>query len=415
VSQLDTEKSARKPLAREGASHKRVVKVLYVLGRMNRGGAELRTLELMRSMDRKRYRFEVCCLSGLPGDLDGEVRSLGGTVHLMPLNARFPSRFGSLLREGNFQTVHSYVHWFSGYILRLAAQAGVQQRVCHFASTEDGKGAHFARRIRKHILKRWVHAYATDIVGVCEGALTANIGPEWPRDVRCQVIYRGIEISRFQIPSDREGVRAEFCMPEDAVIVAHVGRMDPPKNHERLLFIFERFARMAPRAHLLLIGATHDPIESRIRGMVDRMALGKRVMFAGIRSDVPRLLRASDLMIFPSLWEGLPGAVLEAAAAELPVVASDLPGIKEIGRYFPAVHTIPLELSNEEWATVALEFQSNRVRTFPAEEPFLTGPFSMRYAVERCERLYSRQTAIFRDRLNGELSTYRDDAWQGIR
>jgi glycosyltransferase involved in cell wall biosynthesis len=415
MSQFDTEKSARKPLAREGASHKRVVKILYVLGRMNRGGAELRTLELMRSMDRRRYGFEVCCLSGLPGDLDGEVRSLGGTIHLMPLNARFPGRFGSLLREGNFQTVHSYVHWFSGYILRLAAQAGVQQRVCHFASTEDGKGAHFVRRIREHILKRWVNAYATDIVGVCEGVLTSNIGADWPRDVRCQVIYRGIEISRFHVPSDREGVRAEFGMPEDAVIVAHVGRMDPPKNHERLLFIFERFARMTPGAHLLLIGATHDPIASRIRRIVDRMALGKRVMFAGVRSDVPRLLRASDLMIFPSLWEGLPGAVLEAAAAELPVLASDLPGTKEIGRYFPGVRTMSLGLSNEEWATAALEFQSNRVRTLPTEETFLASPFSMRCAVERSERLYSRQTAISPDRLYVELSTYPDDVCQGIR
>jgi glycosyltransferase involved in cell wall biosynthesis len=98
-------------------------------------------------------------------------------------------------------------------------------------------------------------------------------------------------------------------------------------------------------------------------------------------------------MIFPSLWEGLPGAVLEAATAELPVLASDLPGTKEIGRYFTNVRTMPLELSDEDWAAAAVRLQSNLGRHLPTQDAFFVSPFSIQYAVASSERLYSQDKA----------------------
>jgi glycosyltransferase involved in cell wall biosynthesis len=365
------------------------MRILHIFGGMNRGGAEMRTLELMRNLDTRRYRFEFCCLSGLKGELDEEIRFLGGAVHLVRFGLGFAGKFRKLLRSGDFQAVHSNVHWPSGYLLRLAAKEGVPQRICHFRTTWDGKRAQVTRQFRNRVLKHWVELYATDIVAVSEGALTANMGPFWSLDARCRVIYSGIELSRFQIPPDRVGVRAEFGMPQDAVVVVHVGRTDPPKNHERLIRIFHQLANAAPNTYLLLVGARRDPIESRIRGMVEQMKLGDRVVLTGVRADLPRLLRASDLMIFPSLWEGLPGAVLEAVAAGLPVLASELPGTSEIARYLPAVRTLPLERSDEGWAAAAIEIQSCRGRGIQTEEAFLKSPFSMRNAVKSYKQLYS--------------------------
>jgi glycosyltransferase involved in cell wall biosynthesis len=190
-------------------------------------------------------------------------------------------------------------------------------------------------------------------------------------------------------------MRAEFGIPEDAVVVIHVGRMDPPKNHERLLCIFERFFRNVPSAYLLLVGAIREPIESAVRRTVEQAALSDRIILAGVRVDIPRLLKASDLMIFPSLWEGLPGAVLEAVAAKLPVVASDLPGITEIARYLPGVRAMSLDASDEEWAAAALNFQSLPNTSTCTEEALLSSPFSMQHAVASSEQLYlSRQVGL---------------------
>src|SRR5579864_7335487 len=94
------------------------MRVLHIFGRLDRGGAEMRTLEVMRALDRARWGFEFCCLSGLPGELDEEARSLGGKVHLLHLGPTFPLRFRALLRANGFQAVHSHIHWPSGYVLR---------------------------------------------------------------------------------------------------------------------------------------------------------------------------------------------------------------------------------------------------------------------------------------------------------
>ena len=77
--------------------------------------------------------------------------------------------------------------------------------------------------------------------------------------------------------------------------------------------------------------------QASVREAVERRGLAAKVTFAGERADVPRLLKAFDVLLFPSKWEGLPGAVLESCAAGLPVVASDIPGVLEIGRHFPTV------------------------------------------------------------------------------
>ncbi len=380
------------PVDQATMSSEASINVLHVLGRLNRGGAEMRLLDLMRSMDRQRYKFHFCCLSGLPGELDEEVRLLGGKVHLIPFDLSFPHRFRQLLKNGSFSTVHSHVHWPSGYIVRLAAKESVPQRICHFASTWDGKPMSLVRRVRNRILKRWVDAYATDIVGVSEGTLEANFGPQWSQDCRCRVIYRGMDISPFLIPPDRSAMRAEFGIARDAIVVIHIGRMDPPKNHERLLRVFERFVRMVPGSYLLLVGAAREPIKSSVRRIAERAAIGDRVIVAGVRADVPRLLRASDVMIFPSLWEGLPGAVLEAVAANLPVVASDLSGICEIARYLPGIVTMPQDASEEQWALAAASLQSRARATHGAEEALLASPFSMEHAVACTERLYAQRS-----------------------
>src|SRR5579863_9751693 len=111
------------------------IRILHIFGRMDRGGAETRTLELLRALDRRIYIFEFCSLSGQRGELDDEIVALGGKVHLLRLNAAFPSAFLYLLRKRQFAAVHSHVHLFTGIILLLAAVAGVPNRIAHFRST----------------------------------------------------------------------------------------------------------------------------------------------------------------------------------------------------------------------------------------------------------------------------------------
>jgi glycosyltransferase involved in cell wall biosynthesis len=367
------------------------IRILHVFGRMNRGGAELRTLEIMRHIDRTRFLFEFCCLSGLTGDLDNDIRSLGGQVHLVPLGVRFPSAFRKLVRE--FDVLHSHVHHFSGYLARLATKAGVDTRIAHFRSTDDGKGNSLCRRLQRRICMRWIDRYANTIVGVSEAALDGSWKDTWRFDPRCKIIYNGIDVNSFKTTPDRDGVFEEWGWPHGCRLLIHVGRLDPAKNHKKLLDVFHRIANMEETARLLIVGG--GPLEeyARLCSQVRLHNLEGRIVLTGTRSDVPRLLRAADLLLFPSIREGLPGAVLEATAANLPVLASDLPSIIELQRVLTNIHCLPLSVSDEEWAAKALSIcvRSDMLdrNAHPALEVFQGSPFSLASGVRALEVLYS--------------------------
>jgi glycosyltransferase involved in cell wall biosynthesis len=113
-------------------------------------------------------------------------------------------------------------------------------------------------------------------------------------------------------------------------------------------------------ARLLLVGRGGNAIEARTRQRCLQLEIADKVIFAGERSDVPRLLKAADLLLFPSLWEGLPGAILEACAAGTQTLASDLPGIREIKRIVPDMVTcLPVGVCNIDWATTAINICAN--------------------------------------------------------
>jgi glycosyltransferase involved in cell wall biosynthesis len=348
----------------------------------------MRTLELFRILDRSLYVFEFCALSGRSGELDDQIAALGGTVHPMRLGIVFPWAFLRLLRQRRYDVVHSHVHFFSGVILVLAALAGVPRRIAHFRSTEDGKGHGPRRRARNMILRHLLKRSATDIVGVSRAALDIALGSAWPADPRCQVIYSGIAVENFRVTPDGANVRREFGLPSDATLVIHVGRLSAEKNHERLVRIFLRFAQLVPGARLLIVGKRDAAIEARMAAVSNQGHCGDRIVLAGIRKDIGRLLASSDLMLFPSLREGLPGAVVEAAAAGLPVLASDIPGIAELAGRLPGLRTISLSLSDDDWANYALTAYVERRRS-PRLQPDFPADFDVASARARFERLYN--------------------------
>lgn len=340
----------------------------------------------MRNLDRQRYQLHFCTLTGLPGELDDEVRSLGGEIHPCPLGLSFPRHFRRLLREGRFDAVHSHVHYFSGVLLRAAAREAVPIRIAHFRTPHDGHPDSLRRSLQRRVTGRMIDWHATHVLAVSEGVMDSCWGADWTEDPRCSVIYNGLDTTPFVGPPDREGVFREFSIPADGILHVHVGNFHAAKNHERLIGIFSEIAKRDPRSRLLLIGRGSGEFEGRLGETVALLGLAGLVRHAGQRTDVPRLLKAADLMIFPSKWEGLPGAVLEACAAGLPVVASDLPGVREISSWFPGVLPLSLEAGDEEWAGAAvgrLSGNNSRIGRSASVEQFQRSAFGITECVRR--------------------------------
>jgi glycosyltransferase involved in cell wall biosynthesis len=129
--------------------------------------------------------------------------------------------------------------------------------------------------------------------------------------------------------------------------------MSPPKNNLRLAELAGGLLARQQDGYMVFVGRENETIKA---AMIDRLRMAgvvDRVRFAGERNDVPRVMKSADLFLFPSLWEGLPGTVLEACAAGTPVLASRIPGTRELADRFPLVHTLPLAASDDEWIRLA--------------------------------------------------------------
>ncbi|HVV84412.1 MAG TPA: glycosyltransferase [Kofleriaceae bacterium] len=371
------------------------IRILHVFGVMDRGGAEMRTVELMRGMVRGRFQQEFCSLEGRRGALDEEIRALGGEVHACAVGPTFPARFLALVKARRIEVVHSHVHLASGVLMALAATGGVPRRIAHFRSTADDRGHGVRRRLYRRSMRELIDRFATDIVGCGEGAIVHGWSPQWASDPRCQVIHNGIDVDRFDLPDGRLAVRAELGLPPSTPLAIHVARFASPKNQTRIVDVFAAAARRGP-GHLLFVGRGGTREEEAARARVVAQGMTQRVHFLGERTDVPRLLCASDVALLTSWNEGMPGAVLEAVAAGTAVVANDLPGVLEISRVLPGVTVRSLDDADDVWGASiddAWARPATAAQRAAARERFRASHFSLPTAIARMEAVWSKARA----------------------
>jgi glycosyltransferase involved in cell wall biosynthesis len=298
-----------------------------------------------------------------PGDYDAEIARLGSRVITCPTPSapvRFAVRLHRVLRgQGPYHAVHSHVHHFSGLVLAVARLAGVPVRVAHSHtdSAPVDAGARPLRRAYLAAMKGALRRFATHGLAVSHAAAGALFGPGWRDDHRIEVARCGLDFSVFRGPADAAAVRAELGIPEGALVLGHVGRFDAFKNQGLLVPALAAAARRDPRAFLVLVG--DGPLRPRVEAEAARLGVRDRVRFTGLRADVPRVLRAFDVFVFPSLHEGLPLVGLEAQAAGLPIVLSDRV-TRELA-VIPELFTwISPGAPADRWAEAALEAARGR-------------------------------------------------------
>jgi glycosyltransferase involved in cell wall biosynthesis len=344
------------------------VHVLNVFGQLERGGAELRAVELAEAFPPDRVRSDFLALTGLDGVLDNRVRAAGGAVIKCRLDWTFPRRFYGLLRERRYDVVHSHVHYFSGVILFLARLAGVQGRVSHLhtARVNDREDTR-RRRLQLALCRHLIRWNATDIIAAGEGAMCAAWGPAWKTDSRCHVIYNTVRSDRLQPAADRRAGRPT---------IVNVASLKPIKNQLRLIEIVRRLSATHPAVRLRLIGKEIDDYGIKVRDAASAAGVADRVETVGEVDDAMPALAQADLMVLPSVWEGLPCVVLESCAVGTPVLASDLPGTREIARHLGLVHLMPLEADDDAWAAAAVQIiERGRLDARAAAEDLARSPF----------------------------------------
>jgi glycosyltransferase involved in cell wall biosynthesis len=225
--------------------------------------------------------------------------------------------------------------------------------------------------------------------------VAASVAREFrPRRGRLVTIPNGVEVARYEGSGDRETTRQAVGIPSDALIFICVAKLYEQKGHAVLIEAFETLSRSVASAHLALVG--DGPLAAELREQVRDAGLVERVHLLGERRDVPRLLAASDVFVLPSLWEGLPVALLEAMAARLPVVASRVSGTEEVlhasGEYGLLVDPADVEGLGEAMMTLATDAQM-RARLGSAARQRVESAYSVEAQAQAHIVLYQRSLA----------------------
>lgn len=368
----------------------RPMRVLHVVGRMNRGGAETWLLQVARSMVGGDVRFDFLVHNPEPGAYDEELRSLGCRLIPCPIDSAigYTRRLSRVLTNlGPFDVVHSHVHHFSGLVLAVAKRHRVPVRIAHSHAAADSATTSPVRRMYLAVTEALVRHSATAGLAVSGGAATSLFGKHWRRDSRWRIQYCSIDVARYRTSTSRSAVRAALALNPGSLVVGHVGRFDRQKNHRYLLDVFAAVRTLRPDAHLLLVG--DGPLRPEIQRVASARGLAEFVSFLGSRGDVAELMAsAMDVLVMPSLFEGLPLVALEAQATGLPMVLADtitteLEVIPELVRW----HS--LQDGPDTWAaSIVAQGAAPRLPHDDAIRRMLAGPFSIDAGIAALRQVY---------------------------
>lgn len=325
------------------------VRILQVVTIMNRGGLETMLMNYYRSLDRSRIQFDFMTHRPEAGHYDDEIGKLGGRIYRMP-----PIRPGSYRRyfallddffreHREYSVVHSHINENSSFVLRAARRAGIQCRIAHSHLSDLGLDFKLPFRLyaRLHLKEN-----ANRFFACSQNAGRWLFGDKLSEQGHIEVLHNAVNAAELRFdPVVRAGVRKDLGV-EDRLVIGHIGRFNPQKNHRFVLEVFQALHRQNGNTILLLVG--DGALRRQMEKLAAALGLSGAVRFLGVRQDISSLLQAMDLFLFPSLFEGLPVALLEAQAAGLHCLVSDtITREADIAGY---VEFESLKASPEVWA-----------------------------------------------------------------
>jgi glycosyltransferase involved in cell wall biosynthesis len=344
------------------------IRILHVIGIMDRGGAETMIMNLYRNIDRTKIQFDFVQNEGGPAAYDEEIRSLGGRIfHCPRYKGKNHFTYTRWWRDffadhpGEYPIVHGHIGSTAAIYLSIAKKYGAYA-IAHSHNTNKMKTAgdvlyavlaYPARYIADHFFacgkEAGISRYGRNIGG--------NAG-------LCTVLCNAIDTELFMYSEQlRNSARNVLGVNAGQIVVGNISRFSAQKNHTFLLHVFEQIHRINPDTVLLLVG--DGDLRPQIEAQIAASGLQDAVILTGVRSDTWNYYQAMDVFLMPSLYEGLPVSLVEAQTAGLPCCVSD--GVPQEAAITKLVQFKGLDASAEEWAAWVLNRASEPRQDYSAE------------------------------------------------
>ena len=370
------------------------IKVLIVAGAMNVGGIENQLMHLLRQADQTRFQIDFTSTEQNPFFKE-EILSLGSECILIPKThgkhfLRYCRALFQVMRQGDYDIVHSHELFHSGMVLLTARLAGVKHRFVHAHNWSDDEGTgmkkSWKRRAYNHVMQRLIQRNATDFVACSTLAGKFLYGEKIVKQPNYHLVFNSVDTSKF-IEKYDQTESGEFC-GDGWINVLQVGRFTPIKNQLFTAEIAKELKARGRKIRILCAGNVGGEYDDAVAAKIREYGIEEQMLLIGVRKDIDALMRKSAAFLLPSFYEGMPLVLIEAQASGLPCVTADTYS-REVDFGLGTVNWLRLEDSVSVWAD-AVEKAAGQGRAEKAAvvQAIEKGGFDSRVFAKKICKLY---------------------------
>jgi glycosyltransferase involved in cell wall biosynthesis len=303
-------------------------KLLVVIQFIRRGGVENVAINYAMHLDKSKYQVSFLCVGVNDGqDLDYKsyIQQNGYNIYEIPCEINgYYKKFRYLckfFKQHHYDIVHSHTIFFSAIVLLAAKKNKIPVRVSHSHISMWNHEENLKYKLYKRVMRFLLNRVSNRKLACSEAAGVYLYGKkEYVKNG--MFVANGIDTEKFSYNFDfRRDIRDEFDVSDNEILFGHIGTIYEIKNQSFIVKVMAEYMKVKPSCKLILVGEKVDT--SPVIETAKEYGILDRVIFTGQRSDVYKFYSAFDIMIFPSLHEGLPVSLIEAQASKLPCLISD--------------------------------------------------------------------------------------------
>ena len=365
------------------------IKILFFMdGIGNAGGIQEMSIKWMENIDRNKFHVDILSYdTGKKDNFPNRVKQLGGEIFIIPkytngdvINSITKTK--KFFEEHRYDILHAHSSSKAVFVMFYARKAGIKIRILHAHCSKfivtDKKALLMANLLLVPTLKN-----TTDFFACSPEAGIFLFGEKAYADNKVKIIHNGIDPRKYLPDSNiRNKIREELGVKEKFVI-GNVGRFRRQKNHEFLIDVFAKVCSIDPDAFLVCVG--NGELEESIKDKARKMGVFNRISFLGFRCDVNDIMQSFDLLLMPSLFEGLPVTAVEAQAEGIPGLFSS--NISADVAILPTSSFLHLEDDLDVWAKKIVSYKNYKREENPYQY-ILDQGYDIQIETKKLEKVY---------------------------
>lgn len=300
------------------------IRIAQIVGKWLGGGVEAFLMNYYRHIDKARFQFDFICDEDSTNIPYEEIEKMGGRIILVPPYQKifsYQKKLIKIFKENRYKIVHSHINTLSLFPLRAAKVAGIPIRIAHSHSTIINNKAEWKRNLLKNLLKNFSKLYSTHYFSCSKEAGISQFGKRTYLEGKIVIINNAIDTKMFRFNKEvRSRIRNKYKIPDESVVFGTVGRLVTTKNPIYTLNRFADFYKNNNNSYLMFVG--HGEMRFKIEEMIKNQPYKSNVIFTGQIDNISEVYNAMDIFLFPSLYEGLGIALIEAQYNGLHCISS---------------------------------------------------------------------------------------------